>query len=132
MLGDIRLDIDEVIGDDPAAPLLVVNLDREREGDGDGPLELIRGKTPIALTARPLSGVVEILAGADRSAPILLTNRDRGDLRALASHLPSGPRLLGFRREIVYWLLLGRVAAATAPPSWRTAKARPFAMPALS
>ena len=132
VLGDIRLDIDDVIGDGPAAPLLVVNLDREREGDGDGPLELIRGKTPIALTARPLSGVVEILAGADRSAPILLTNLDRGDLRALASHLPSGPRLLGFRREIGYWLLLGRVAAATAPPSWRTAKARPFAMPALS
>jgi hypothetical protein len=132
VLGDIRLDIDDVIGEDLTAPLLVVNLDREREFDGQPPLELIRGTTPITLTARPLSGIAEILAGADRSTPILLTNLERGDLRALASHLPPGPRLLGFRGEIGYWLLLGGVAAAAAPPSWRTAKARPFAMPALS
>jgi Glycosyltransferase like family len=131
VLGDIRLDIDDVVGEDSTAPLLVVNLDREREVDDEAPLELIRGTTPIRLAARPLSGVAEVLAGADRSTPILLTNLARGDLRALAPHLPPGPRLLGFRREIGYWLLLGRAAAAAAPPSWRTAKARPFAMPAL-
>jgi hypothetical protein len=132
VLGDIRLDVDDVIAEDLGEPLLVINLEQERGFPDHAPLELIRGATPITLTAKPLSGVVEIVADADPSTPILLTNLDRGDLRALAKHLPRGPRLLGFRREIGYWLLLGRAAAATAPPSWRTAKAKPFAMPALS
>jgi hypothetical protein len=132
VLGDIRLDIDDVIGEDLPAPLLVLNLAPDGEFDGQAPLELIRGTKPIALTARSRSGIADILADADPSTPILLTNLGRRDLRALASSLPPGPRLLGFRREIGYWLLLGRGAAATAPPSWRTAKARPFAMPALS
>jgi hypothetical protein len=132
VLGDIRLDVDDVIAEDLGEPLLVINLEQERGFPDHAPLELIRGATPITLTAQPLSGVVEIVAGADPSTPILLTNLDRGDLRALAKHLPRGPRLLGFRREIGYWLLLGRAAAAPAPPSWRTAKAKPFAMPALS
>jgi hypothetical protein len=132
VLGDIRLDVDNVIAEDLGQPLLVVNRDQARGFPDEVPLELIRGTTPITLTARPLPGVTEIVAGADPSTPILLTNLERGDLRALASHLPPGPRLLGFRREIGYWLLLGRAAAATAPASWRTAKAKPFAMPALS
>jgi hypothetical protein len=101
VLGDIRLDIDDVIGEDPAAPLLVVNLAPDREFDGEAPLELIRDTKPIALTTRTLPGITDVLAGADPSTPILLTN-------------------------------LGRGAVATAPPSWRTAKAKPFAMPALS
>jgi hypothetical protein len=132
VLGDIRLDIDDLIAEDLNSPLLVVNLDREHEFRGEAPLELTRGTTPITLTARPLSGVVEIVAAADPSTPILLTNLERGDLRALSSHLPRGPRLLGFRREIGYWLLLGRAAVATGPTSWRTAKAKPLAMPALN
>jgi hypothetical protein len=132
VLGDIRLDVDDVIAEELGQPLLVVNLDRGGGFADEAPLELIRHTTPITLAARPLAGVVEIVAGAGPSAPILLTNLERGDLRALASHLPPGPRLLGFRGEIGYWLLLGRAAAAAAPPSWRTAKARPLAMPALS
>jgi hypothetical protein len=132
VLGDIRLDIDDVIGESLSSPLLVMNLDRERGSEGEAPLELIRGTRGITLAAQPLSGLAEIVAASDPSTPILLTNLDRGDLRRLGSHLPPGPRLLGFRREIGYWLLLGRAAAASAPPSWRTAKARPFAMPALS
>jgi Glycosyltransferase like family len=131
VLGDIRLDVDDVIAAKLGEPLLVVNHDRGRAFADEAPLELIRGTTSITLTAQPLSGVIEIVANAEPSTPILLTNLDRGDLRALAAHLPRGPRLLGFRREIGYWLLLGP-AAASPPPGWRTPKARPFAMPALS
>jgi Glycosyltransferase like family len=132
VLGDIRLDIDDVIAGDLGQRLLVVNRDHGSGFAGEAPLELMRGATPITLTAQTLPGIVDIVAGAEPATPILLTNLARGDLGALAPHLPRGPRLLGFRREIGYWLLLGRAADATAPSSWRTAKARPFAMPALS
>ena len=132
VLGDIRLDVDDLIAADLEAPLLVVNLDREHGFSEEAPLELIRGSAPITLIARPLTGVVEAITGAEPSAPILLTNLDRGALRALAPHLPRGPRLLGFRRELGYWLLLGRAASATVPPGWRTARATPLAMPAVS
>jgi Glycosyltransferase like family len=131
VLGDIRLDVDEVIASDLGQPLLVINLDRGRAFADEDPLELIRGTTRITLRAQPLSGMIQNLAGAEPSKPVLLTNLDREDLEALAPHLPRGPRLLGFRREIGYWLLLGQAAASTAPPSWRTPKARPLAMPAL-
>jgi hypothetical protein len=131
VLGDIRLDVDDVLASDLGQPLLVVNRDQGRGFAGEATLELIRGTTPIRLKAQPLDGLVETVAGAEASTPILLTNLDRGDLGVLAAHLPRGSRLLGFRREIGYWLLLGRAAAASAPPSWRTAKAKPFAMPAL-
>ena len=38
---------------------------------------------------------------------MLLSGLRAGDLRAIAPHLTIGRPLLGFRREIGYWLLLG-------------------------
>jgi hypothetical protein len=63
--------------------------------------------------------------------PIMLTNLGIADLRLLSSHLPPGPRLLGFRREIGYWMLLGAVAAAV-PQQWQLPKATPLGMAALA
>jgi hypothetical protein len=133
VLGDIRLDIDEVIAGELDSPLLVVNLDREPEFASEhlGPLELVRGSRPIMFTSRPLSGLAEMVAGSAPSTSMLLTNLGIADLRSLAPHLPRGPRLLGFHRAIGYWLLLGAAAAAT-PRSWRSAKAKPLGMPALA
>ena len=50
------------------------------------------------------------------------------DLRALAPRLPRKPRLLAFRREVGFWMLLGAAAAAV-PEQWRSAKSIPWGMP---
>ncbi len=127
VLGDIRLDIDDVISQDGVAPILVVSLDSESDfaDEHPGPLELVRGQQPIIVAATPPSGLSEILAGADRSDSILLTNLDLSGLRAVEPSLPPGPRLLGFRREIGYWLLLGPAAAKPPWRTWRTPQATP-------
>jgi hypothetical protein len=133
VLGDIRIDIDEVLAGEQGLPLLVVNLDRmpESANERPGPVELVRGSRPIVFTSRPLSELSEMVANSAPSTSMLLTNLGIADLRSLGSHLPRGPRLLGFRREIGYWMLLG-AAAAAAPRSWRSPKARPLGMPALA
>ena len=131
VLGDIRVDIDEVIASEPELPLSVINVDQQPPfaSERRGPLELERGSGAIALSWVPPSELAAMVARADPSTSTLVTNLGIADLRSLRSHLPPGPRLLGFRREIGYWLLLGR-AAATAPHSWRSPKATPLGMPA--
>ncbi len=131
VLGDIRVDIDEVIASELELPLLVVNVDQQPPFASERrvPLELVRGSRRVALTAVPPSELAPMVARSDPSTSTLLTNLGIADLRSLRSHLPLGPRLLGFRREIGYWLLLGP-AAATAPHSWRSPRATPLGMPA--
>ncbi len=133
VLGDIRMDIDEVIAGEPSAPLLVVNLDREAEfpDPRQGALELVRQGRPIMFSSQPFDRLVETIIASSPSASTLLTNLELADLRALASHLAREPHLLGFRREIGFWMLLG-TAAETVPGQWRSPKATPLGMPALA
>jgi hypothetical protein len=133
VLSDIRLDIDELIAACGPSPLSVVNLDDRRDfADGPSePLELVRDGRPIALSCRDMPGVTEAIADAAPGTSVLVTNLHREDLRTLGRRLPLGPRLLGFRREVGYWMLVGP-AAATAPARWRLPRSRPFAMPAVA
>jgi hypothetical protein len=132
VLGDIRLDVDEILAGEPTSPLLVVNLERESEfPDGrSGPLDLVRRGRPIMLTSRSISGLVDIVATSFPHTPVLLTNLRMSDLRSLSPKLPRQPRVLGFRREIGFWMLIG-VEAAAVPLHWRSPKATPLGMPAL-
>jgi len=127
VLADIRLDIDDVISQDGVAPILVVNIDSESDfaGQHPGPLDLVRGREPIVVAATPMAGLSEFLSGTDRSESILLTNLDLSGLREVESSLPPGPRLLGFRQEIGYWLLLGPAGATPPWQTWRTPQATP-------
>lgn len=127
VLGDIRMDIDDVIAQDGVAPILVVNVDSESDfaGEHPGRLDLVRGREPITVAATPMSGLSKLLAGAGRSDSILVTNLDLGGLRAVEPSLPPGPRLLGFRQEIGYWLLLGPAGARSSWQTWQTAQATP-------
>ncbi len=131
VLGDIRLDIDDLL-DSRRTPLLVINLDREsRFDDGRrGPLTLKRGDREIMLTSEDMAGLVDTVAAWLPSTSILLTNLRLGDLRSLGSRLPRGPRLIGLRWEVGYWMLLG--GAAATPEQWRSRRATPLGMPALA
>jgi Glycosyltransferase like family len=133
VLSDIRWDIDEVMASQPDLPLVVVNLDREPEfaDEHPGPLDLERGGQRIMFTSRPLPQLVEEIASRPPSTSMLVTNLRIADLRSIASRLPRAPRLLGFRREIGFWMLLGPAAGAV-PQPWRAPKSIPVGCPALA
>jgi Glycosyltransferase like family len=134
VLSDIRFDIDDVLRDDPSSRLLVVNLDGEpgcAEELQDW-LELMRRGRSIILTSRPLPRIIDAIQEWSPDTSMLLTNLGIADLQTLAPHLPPMPRVLGFRREIGYWMLLGAAAAAPAPKQWRSSAARPLGMPAVA
>ena len=133
VLGDIRVDIDELMVGEAEQPLVVVNLDTTAERGDEHPdsVELIRGGRQFAFSSQTPSEAAGTVAAWDPAAPLLITNLGLADLRSLAAHLPRGPRLLGFRSEIGYWLLLGAPATA-APRNWQSAKARPLGMPAIA
>jgi Glycosyltransferase like family len=131
VLGDIRFEIDEVLAAYPGSPLSVANLDRE-PGPATarpGPVELERRGRPIRFASRSLPELIGELVAQPAGNSMLLTNLRVADLRALCPYLPPGPRLLGYRREIGFWLLLGAAAVAR-PQEWRSPKARPLRMPA--
>ena len=130
VLSDIRFDIDDVMSQDPNSPLLVLNLDPE-PGSADerqGSLELVRRGRPIILGSRPMPEMIDAVRGWSPGTSMLLTNLGIADLRALAPYLPER-RLLGFKREIGCWVLLGTAAAAPAQ-QWRSREATPLGMPA--
>jgi len=129
VLGDIRLDIDEVLASDHGAPLQVVNLERETGFAGGHPLDLVRNGGTISVAAYPLAELIDVVSALAPGGSMLITDLRIEDLRALAPHLPDGPRVLGFRREIGLWVLLGKAAVAR-PREWRSRKARPLGMPA--
>lgn len=131
VLGDIRWDIDELISTDPNSSLLVINLDREANfmDEQPGPLELMRRAHPIEVTSEPMPRLIDRLATRDPGTSTLLTNLEFADLRALSSYPAEPRRLLGFRREIGYWMLLGPMAT-TVPQRWRSQRATPLGMSA--
>jgi hypothetical protein len=115
VLGDIRVCIDEVLagGSDP---LLVVNLDRERTfvEAHPNPLALKRLGHEMHMTSGGPERAVAAVRTAPAGANVLLTNLRVADLRALAPHLATTRPLLGFRREVGYWLLVGPSAGHVA------------------
>jgi len=130
VLRDIRRDIDDVIASQPDSPLLVVNLSREPAFADEipVPVELMRCGQPIRLTSRRIHDLADAVVAASPDTSILLTNLRLSDLRTLAPRLPRSPRLLGFRKEIGFWMLLG-AAAAAAPEQWHSPKSIPLGMP---
>ena len=109
----------------------MLNLDEEGnllDGPSD-PLELVRDGRQISVSLRDTAGVTDAVAEAKPGTSVLVTNLDRAALRELGRRLPPGPRLLGFRREVGHWMVVGPAAAA-APARWRLPRSRPFAMPA--
>ena len=94
-------------------------------------LELMRRDRSIILTSRPLPRMIDAIQEWSPDTSMLLTNLGIADLQTLAPHLPPMPRVLGFRREIGYWMLLG-AAAAAASKQWRSSAARPLGMPAVA
>jgi hypothetical protein len=132
-LGDIRVDIDELMAGEPEQRLAVLNLDTAAKPGDERPdsVELVRDGRQFAFSSHTPSEAAGMVAALDPAAPLLITNLQLADLRSLAAHLPRGPRLLGFRSEIGYWLLLGAPATA-APRNWQSAKARPLGMPAIA
>lgn len=130
VLGDIRLDIDEVLASNRGTPLRVVNLERGPGFvGGHHPLQLARDGRPISFASHPMPELTDIVSGLAPDASMLVTDLRIADLKALAPHLPAAPRVLGFRREIGLWILLGAAAGAR-PREWRSPKARPLGMPA--
>ena len=126
MLGDIRLDIDEVLASARGAPLRVVNLEHGPGfAGGRRPLDLVRGGGPISFASHQMPELIDVVSGLSPGTSMLVTDLRIADLRTLAPHLPAGPRVLGFRREIGFWILLGAAAGAR-PPEWRSPKARPW------
>jgi hypothetical protein len=133
VLGDIRLDIDEVLASDQCGTLEVLNLERGPAfaDERHGPLRLVRGGRPISFSSHAMPELIETVASCSPGTSMLVTDLGLTDLKALAPHLPSGRRVLGFKREIGCWLLLG-AAAEAAPREWRSPKAKPLGMPALA
>ncbi len=130
VLGDIRLDIDEVLASDPGTAVRVVNLEHGHEfAGGDSSLDLVRGGRPISFDARPMPELIDAVAALLPGGSMLVTDLRLADLKELAPHLPPGPRVLGFRREIGLWILLGAAARAR-PREWHAPEARPLGMPA--
>jgi hypothetical protein len=115
VLGDVRWCIDDILAEG-AAPLLIVNVDRDGTfvDDEPGPLVLKRLEYEISVT----SGAPEMAVGSIRSAAqdanVLVSGLSARDLRSYAPHLWNRRALLGFRREVGYWLLVGPTAAQAA------------------
>ena len=119
VLGDIRRDIDDVLGQRrPARPCgsSTSNTGSRFADERPGPLELPRHGRPIMLTSSSRSAAIDRSSARPPGASLLLTNLRRADLRALGPRLarPS-PRLLGFRSEIGFWMLLGSGGDGGAP-----------------
>ena len=133
VLADIRLDVDELLASlSDRQPLLVVNVDKYRSFPDEHPgrLELTRNGRPILVTSTPLDDAPGAIAAAGNSGPTLVTNLSLEDLRWLGPRVPAEHRILGFRRSLGYWMLLG-VDAASVPAAWRAREATPLGMRAL-
>lgn len=108
VLGDIRVCIDDVLAGG-ADPLLVVNLDRERTfvEAHPNPLVLKRLGQEMHVTSGGPERAIAAIRTAPEGANVLVSDLQVRDLRTLAPHLSTTRPLLGFRREIGYWLLVG-------------------------
>ena len=115
VLGDIRWCIDHVLAGG-ADPLLVVNLDRKKAfvDDRPDPLVLNRLTRVLHVTSGGRERVIASIRSAPADANVLVSGLRVRDLRALTRHLSDERPLLGYRREVGYWLLVGPSVDAVA------------------
>jgi hypothetical protein len=133
LLGDIRIDVDDLLAGLPnETPLLVINVDHHSTfaDERADSLALTRAGRPIRVTSRPLEDVACAIPRSASGGPALVTNLSLSDLRSIASELSTDRRVVGFRDSIGYWMVLG-VAHAGMPAAWRSRRATPLGMPAL-
>jgi hypothetical protein len=128
VLGDIRWCVDDLLAGG-ADPLLIVNLDREEAfvDDRPDPLVLKRLEHELRVTSGGLQQTIAAIRTAPAGASVLVSGLRVRDLPALAPHVSNGRPLLGFRREVGYWLLVGpSVRHVTA--RLRAQRSTPFGM----
>jgi hypothetical protein len=115
VLGDIRWRIDDLlaVGVDP---LLIVNLDPEGAfvEDYPNPLLLNRLGHEMHVTSGGPEQAIASIRTAPAGASVLVSGLRVRDLRELSPHLTSTRPLLGYRREVGYWLLVGPSVARVA------------------
>jgi len=128
VLGDIRWCIDDVLAEG-AAPLLIVNVDRDGTffDDEPDPLVLKRLEYEFSVTSGAPETAVGSIRSAAQDANVLVSGLSARDLRSYAPHLWNRRALLGFRREIGYWLLVGP-SAAQAATRLRSQRSTPVGM----
>jgi hypothetical protein len=128
VLGDIRWCIDDLLAGG-ADPLLIVNLDREGAfvDDRPDPLALKRLGYELRMTSGGPERVIASIRTAPAGANVLLSGLRVRDLQVLAPHLSNGRPLLGFRREVGYWLLVGPSVGDVAA-RLRSQRSTPFGM----
>jgi hypothetical protein len=132
VLADIRRDVDGVIGRSPGRLLHVVNRSQSRFADGGpNPLELARRDGRVAVVARDISEIPAAITSRSPESWLLLTNLSRADLETLGSLSPGTPSVLGFHGGIGFWWLIGALFIDM-PPQWRSKRATPLGMRALS
>ena len=79
------------------------------------------------MTSGGLDTALHAIWTARRDASVLITGLHTCDLRALAPQVPPARRLLGFRREVGYWLLVGP-SVQSAAVQLRSARSTPLGM----
>ena len=128
VLGDIRWCIDDVLAEG-TAPLLVVNVDPDGTffDDEPGPLVLKRREYEFRVTSVAPEKAVGLIGSAAQDANVLVSGLSARDLHSYAPHLRTRRALLGFRREVGYWLLVGP-SAAQAATRLRSQKSMPVGM----
>ena len=128
VLGDIRWCIDDVLAEG-AAPLLIVNVDRDGTffDDEPDPLVLKRLEYEISVTSGTPETAVGSIRSAAQDANVLVSGLSARDLRSYAPHLWNRCALLGFRLEVGYWLLVGP-SAAQAATRLRSQRSTPVGM----
>ena len=130
VLGDIRLDVDDLMASAPDPRLLVINIERAAPRNyPSSPVEMTRLGRTIEVTADSMTGLIDRLPRRGPGVSTLITNLRRADLRALSGPLAGEMRLLGYHGGLGYWLVLGPLAAERSQ-RWRTPSARPLGMPA--
>ncbi len=131
VLGDLRLDIDEVIaGLD--VPLHIFNHDPAgtwTEGR-PVPLPLMRRDQPVTFTSGSLQDLRTFIEGSPAGEPLLLTNLGTDDVKAVAPLFRARPTVAGLHDDFGTWVLVGS-DLVTVPAHWAARPATPLGMPAL-
>jgi hypothetical protein len=130
VLGDIRMDVDELLALVPDPPLRVVSHNGRLEftEPADKPLGLVRGSVAVELSSGDSQRLLEAAEEARRGASVLLTNLDASVLGLLGPAVAGQPSVAGWDQTIGAWLVLGP-AAELAPPMWTARRGRPLAAP---
>ena len=106
--GDIRFEIDELIGEAPGQRLCIINnVSGKCFVDDDEILELKRLGNSISFVAR---GIIELSLMVDHYPPdawLIVTNVTHRDIREVESSFLRRDHVIGFHANIGYWMLIG-------------------------